>query len=53
MGNKRFMQGLEIQIDKVLKFKQCCFSYLNLKRKKSSSPPVYPAEKQKESIIRL
>ena len=32
MSNKRFMQGLEIKIDKVLKFKQWC---TQLKNKKS------------------
>ena len=37
MSNNRFMQGLEIKIDKVLKFKQWCLSYLSLKRKKSST----------------
>ena len=54
-SNKRFMQGLEIKIDKVLKFRQWCLSYLSLKRKKSSTVLlyVYPAEKQKESIIKF
>ena len=37
MSNKRFMQGLEIKIDKVLKLRQWCLSYLSLKRKKSST----------------
>ena len=55
MSNKRFMQGLDIKIDKVLKLlKTVVFVILELKEKeKLHSPPVYPAEKQKESIIRL
>ena len=51
MSNKRFMQGLEIKIDKVLKFKQWCLSYLSLKRKKSSKVLLCTQLKNKKSQL--
>ena len=49
MSNKRFMQGT-----KGSKVQTVVFVVLELKEKeKLHNPPVYPAEKQKESIIRL
>ena len=51
MSNQRFMQGLEIKIDKVLKFKQWCLSYLSLKRKKSSTVLLCTQLKNKKSQL--
>ena len=52
MSNKRFMQGLDIKIDKVLKLlKTVVFVILELKEKeKLHSPPVYPAENKKSQL---